>query len=346
MISVNPNFSDQTDHERPAPDISSSEVLANDILSPETESEEERQNPIAHTGQSLPPQPQLHAHLLRIASNTEQLQLRIEQIVDEVQHSGAQIDVLTQHLAAPPGALEEHLANLAVRQETTQDQLQELTRAVSKLSRTQFKSNALSESKEKQVGAALTTLQNLASRREEIQTQRSWRDQQYLANLRAHARGELAVELLPALDGLEAALESGKALLQRRHQQATERNHLSVQSPSFRERLGFLFSSEAMPVQEQGIPEEATDMDEALKAWMQGLELVQERFLGLLAGEGIQPISTQDQMFDPHQHVAVDTVVRQDAPPGTIVDVVRKGYRQGDRILRFAEVVVAKEINN
>ena len=317
--------------------------------SPLTASAEDRQNPIVQALHPPHSQPQLLAYLLRIASNTERLQLQLEQALDEVQHSGAQIDALARHLLSPEATrpIEEHLAKLIAYQEANSEQLQDLTRAISKLSRTQFKSNALSESKGKQVDATLATLQALASRREAIQTQRTWRDQQHLANLRADARAELAAELLPALDGLEAALENGKALLERRRRQAIEQSisvvQPSSQPPGFRERLGFLLSGEAPPVQKQVIQPHETEVDEALEAWMQGLELVQERFLGLLAGEGIQPISPQGQAFDPHLHVAVDAVVRHDAPPGAIVDVVRKGYRRGDHVLRFAEVVVTRE---
>ena len=40
--------------------------------------------------------------------------------------------------------------------------------------------------------------------------------------LRAEARGEFAADLLPALDGLEMALESGRGLLERRRRQEAE----------------------------------------------------------------------------------------------------------------------------
>ena len=83
-------------------------------------------------------------------------------------------------------------------------------------------------------------------------------------------------------------------------------------------------------------------MPGAVEAWLQGLALVRERFLGLLSAEGIQEMQALETPFDPHLHVAVETETRDDAPPNTIVRVLRKGYRQRQRVLRYAEVVVAR----
>ena len=84
-------------------------------------------------------------------------------------------------------------------------------------------------------------------------------------------------------------------------------------------------------------------ISDATTAWLQGLALVRDRFVSLLAGEGIQAIDALHQAFDPRLHVAVETETRSDVPPDTVVRVLRKGYRQSDRVLRYAEVVVARE---
>ena len=81
----------------------------------------------------------------------------------------------------------------------------------------------------------------------------------------------------------------------------------------------------------------------AIQAWLQGLALVQQRFVALLATEDIQQIDALHRRFDPRLHVAVDTAVRDDVAPNQIVAVARKGYRQRERILRYAEVVVARQ---
>ena len=47
--------------------------------------------------------------------------------------------------------------------------------------------------------------------------------------------------------------------------------------------------------------------------------------------------------FDPHRHIAIDSVpASEDAAAGTVVAEYRRGYAQGERLLRLAEVVVAR----
>ena len=58
------------------------------------------------------------------------------------------------------------------------------------------------------------------------------------------------------------------------------------------------------------------------------MELVRTRFLGLLATADIYPIEAEGQPFDPRLHLAMETESRAELPDGTVVDVLRKGYRQ------------------
>ena len=58
----------------------------------------------------------------------------------------------------------------------------------------------------------------------------------------------------------------------------------------------------------------------------------------------VTPDSFSDggELFDPARHEAVGATADTDAPPGTVVRVVRPGYGEGERQLRPAAVVVAK----
>ena len=58
-----------------------------------------------------------------------------------------------------------------------------------------------------------------------------------------------------------------------------------------------------------------------------------------LAKEGLVEIET-DGRFDPHVHEAL-VAQPSEADEGSVIDVVQKGYRLGDRVLRPARVVVA-----
>lgn len=75
----------------------------------------------------------------------------------------------------------------------------------------------------------------------------------------------------------------------------------------------------------------------------EGVQMTHRAALKLLQQEGIEPIREQGRPFDPHWHEAVATVdhARLGVAPDTIVDVLEPGYRQQDRLLRPARVVVA-----
>lgn len=76
---------------------------------------------------------------------------------------------------------------------------------------------------------------------------------------------------------------------------------------------------------------------------VRGVELTHRSALQLLQKEGVEPIEARNQPFDPNWHEAVTTVPRNghQVDPGTVIQVLERGYRLGDRLLRPAKVVVA-----
>ena len=70
-----------------------------------------------------------------------------------------------------------------------------------------------------------------------------------------------------------------------------------------------------------------------------GVKLVHRELEQLLAREGLAPVET-DGKFDPHVHEALLTQPSE-SEEGSVIEVVQKGYRLGDRVLRPARVVVA-----
>jgi molecular chaperone GrpE len=94
----------------------------------------------------------------------------------------------------------------------------------------------------------------------------------------------------------------------------------------------------------------ADDLERALRAdgtdiesLRQGVDLTYQSLMRILDQEGAEPVPAADQPFDPLWHEAVGTIPheRTDAEPNTVVEVVRAGYRVGDRLLRPARVIVA-----
>src|ERR671922_758341 len=71
-----------------------------------------------------------------------------------------------------------------------------------------------------------------------------------------------------------------------------------------------------------------------------GVRLVHRELRDALAKEGLVEIETNGR-FDPHVHEALLSQP-SDADDGAILEVIQKGYRLGDRVLRPARVVISQ----
>jgi molecular chaperone GrpE len=85
--------------------------------------------------------------------------------------------------------------------------------------------------------------------------------------------------------------------------------------------------------------EAAEEHDEA-KA-IEGVRLVQQALRQSLEREGLAEIEAEGK-FDPHVHEALLAQPAEDAEHGDVLEVLQKGYRLGDRVLRPARVIVAE----
>lgn len=72
----------------------------------------------------------------------------------------------------------------------------------------------------------------------------------------------------------------------------------------------------------------------------EGVRMVHRSLHTALGKEGLQEVEADGQPFDPHCHEAL-LQQPSEAPEGTVVQILQKGYRLGDRVLRPARVVVA-----
>ena len=79
------------------------------------------------------------------------------------------------------------------------------------------------------------------------------------------------------------------------------------------------------------------------QAIRQGVQMIWQQFEGLLREQGVERISTVGQPFDPAKHEALSTApATADAPANTIAAEVNAGYMFDGRLLRPAQVVVAR----
>jgi molecular chaperone GrpE len=74
---------------------------------------------------------------------------------------------------------------------------------------------------------------------------------------------------------------------------------------------------------------------------VEGVQLVLRQFTTAFERLDVIPIDAMNQPFDPNLHEAISQQ-ESESPPGTIVQVLQRGYRSGDRLLRPSLVVVAK----
>jgi molecular chaperone GrpE len=158
--------------------------------------------------------------------------------------------------------------------------------------------------------ALFNRLQRLAAEFDNFR-KRSVREQAAFAE-RANER--LVKELIPILDDLGRALEAASE-----HEEAAKR-----------------------PVRDSGPVEGARgnrEVPPASDEVLEGVRLVHRALSDLLTKQGLAEIDTQGK-FDPHVHEALLTQP-SDAEEGSVIEVVQKGYKLGDKVLRPARVVVA-----
>lgn len=79
-----------------------------------------------------------------------------------------------------------------------------------------------------------------------------------------------------------------------------------------------------------------------LQSLLQGVELVFRELEGVLQKHHVHEIDALGQVFNPARHEAMAQTPNASVPPNTIVEVLQKGYRLRDRLLRPARVVVAR----
>ena len=72
-----------------------------------------------------------------------------------------------------------------------------------------------------------------------------------------------------------------------------------------------------------------------------GVRLVHSELISVLGRNGIEPFDPSGEKFDPALHEALATRAEEGSEPGVVLDVVEKGYRLADSVLRPARVVVS-----
>lgn len=86
----------------------------------------------------------------------------------------------------------------------------------------------------------------------------------------------------------------------------------------------------------------AIPADEATTSWLEGFMLIQRKLAAALDRQGVTSIQAEGQPFDPALHQAVVMADGGDAPAGTILQELQRGYLLDGKVLRPAMVKVAQ----
>ena len=76
--------------------------------------------------------------------------------------------------------------------------------------------------------------------------------------------------------------------------------------------------------------------------WMEDIEAAERKLRAVLHSEGVERIEAAGALYNPWEHEAIQSQASPELEDQRILAVVREGYRIGDRVIRPAQVVVAR----
>jgi len=76
--------------------------------------------------------------------------------------------------------------------------------------------------------------------------------------------------------------------------------------------------------------------------FVQGIRLIYNNLVSVLEKFGVQEIESYGRSFDPSFHMAVGQLETEDVENGHVAEVIQKGYRLDETVIRPARVIVAK----
>ena len=87
---------------------------------------------------------------------------------------------------------------------------------------------------------------------------------------------------------------------------------------------------------------EAMAKTEDINSLREGIDLIYNKFIAWLDKQDVHAIDTTDADFNTDEHEAITTFAAGEDKKGKIIDCTQRGYKHGDRVIRFAKVVVGE----
>ena len=87
---------------------------------------------------------------------------------------------------------------------------------------------------------------------------------------------------------------------------------------------------------------EAMEKTDDIDAVREGIRLIQQKFISFLDKQDVHAIETEGVDFNTDEHEAVTTFAAGEEQKGKVIDCTQKGYKLGEKVIRFAKVVVGE----
>ena len=84
------------------------------------------------------------------------------------------------------------------------------------------------------------------------------------------------------------------------------------------------------------------DKTNDIDAVREGIKLIQQKFISFLDKQDVHAIETEGADFNTDEHEAVTTFAAGEDKKGKVIDCTQKGYKLGEKVIRFAKVVVGE----
>ena len=86
----------------------------------------------------------------------------------------------------------------------------------------------------------------------------------------------------------------------------------------------------------------ASEKSDDIAALREGERLIYNKFVDIMRQKKVVEIEAMGVDFDPDIHEAVARFAAGEDKSGKVIDVVQRGYKQGEQVLRYAKVVVGE----
>ena len=87
---------------------------------------------------------------------------------------------------------------------------------------------------------------------------------------------------------------------------------------------------------------EAMQKTEDIDALREGIQLIQQKFISFLEKQNVHAIETENAEFNTDEHEAITMFAAGEDKKGKVIDCTQRGYKLGEKVIRFAKVVVGE----